>query len=430
MKTRFLFLFLIVSFCGRAQSPLSIEEAVSIALQNNYDVLLSGNEAKIDKTNNTAGNAGMLPDVVVNGSGNYALKNSHQELQSGSIADYSSLGTTTLNTGVELSWTVFDGGKMFVTRKKLNEIETLGELQFKEQVLQTVYDVTAAYYNIVKQKQQLKSINQTIEYNQERVKIMQTAFNSGSSDKTDLLQAKIDLNVYLENAINQQAAIDDAKRVLNLVLGKEADWGFDVPDSISNNYTPNKDQLNKNLYTSNTTILSLKKQADVNQLMLREAQKAGFPKINLNAGYNYANTLNTDGSVLKNRYFGPQLGVSLSLPVFMSGDIRRQEAIAKIELNSAEHRLARVKLQMNTQLQNALNQFENQQELLKIETENSGLTKENLEISLARLRLGQTTSLEVHQAQEEYVQSFTRLINFQYNLKLAETRLKQLLSNL
>jgi outer membrane protein len=58
------------------------------------------------------------------------------------------------------------------------------------------------------------------------------------------------------------------------------------------------------------------------------------------------------------------------------------------------------------------------------------MAKENLEISMQRLRLGQTTSLELHQAQESYVGAQTRLVNFEYNLKVAETKLKQLLSEL
>ena len=101
---------------------------------------------------------------------------------------------------------------------------------------------------------------------------------------------------------------------------------------------------------------------------------------------------------------------------------------AKIQLQSAENSLRYIKLQKHTELKNALTDFENQQKLLQIEEENNELARENLEISLNRLRLGQTNSLEVHQAQEDFVQSSTRLINFKYNLKIAETKLKQLIA--
>jgi outer membrane protein len=429
MKKLLFILFTFGFSLAHAQNILSLDETIQIALKKNYGILISRNEADIDKTNNTAGNAGMLPDISLIGSKNYQLKNSHQELQGGTVSDDPSANTSVFNTGIELSWTLFDGGKMFVTKNKLSEIEALGELQFRQQVMQTISDVVAAYYNIVKQKQQLNSIDQTITYNRERVNIMQTAFNSGSAGKTDFLQAQIDLNVYLENAISQQLVIDDAKRELNRLLGENAGMQIDVNDSIPLNYTPDKSKLQQRLFSSNPTVLSFQKQNEINRLMLKEVQRTRLPKINLNAGY-YYNLTNTNGTVLLNRSFGPLVGATLSLPVYFSGDINRQVKIAKIELSSASYRLEDYKLQLNTELQNAMSQFENQQKLLQIETQNAELTKENLEISIQRLGLGQTNSLEVHLAQEEFVQSSTRLINFKYNLKMAEIRLKQLMGDL
>jgi len=415
---------------AHAQPVLTLDEALGIALKKNYNILIKRNQADIDQANNTAGNAGMLPDISLNGSGNYSLKNSRQELQGGNVTSNPSLGTNNYNAGVELSWTLFDGGKMFVTKTRLNEIVALGELQFREQVLQTIYDLTAAYYNIVKQKQQLNSINQTISYNRERLKIMQTAFDSGSRGKTDLLQSKIDLNVYLENALSQQYTIDNAKRELARILGEDTNWSFEVSDSIPLNYNPDRKELQQKLYTSNPAVLSMQKQSEIGKLAIKEIERTRLPRINFNAGYYYNLTKNSDGAVLQNRSIGPQLGATLSLPVYKSGDINRQANIARIELSTATYKVEDYKLQLNTELHNALSQFENQQNLLKIEIENAELTKENLEISLQRLKLGQTTSLEVHLAQEEYVQSFTRLINFQYNLKMAETKLKQLMADL
>jgi outer membrane protein TolC len=68
--------------------------------------------------------------------------------------------------------------------------------------------------------------------------------------------------------------------------------------------------------------------------------------------------------------------------------------------------------------------------LLAIEKDNTALAKENLDISMARLRYGQSTSLELRQAEESYEDARTRLINIEYNVKIAETKLKQLLADL
>ena len=425
-----IFLCAVFSAATYAQEILTVEEAVNIALKNNFDILVARNDADIAKVNNTPGNAGMLPSVDITGSGNYKNNNVFQKLSGGIENKYPSLSTTSVNAGAELSWTLFDGGKMFVTKNKLNEIQSLGEIQFKDRVLQTLYSVISAYYEVVRQKQQLTSINEVMNLNRERVIIAQAGYNAGSLLKTDLLQAKIDLNVTMENAINQQFAIDAAKKNLNVLLGKEPSIAIEVSDSIPLNYIPDRNAFVQRLDSVNTSILVLQKQKQIAQLNLKENQRLYSPVLNLNGGYFLTQTINSDGSVLNSRSFGPQIGGSLIIPLYSAGENRRKITTAKIQLQSAEYDLNNVKLQVNTELENALTGFENQRQLMLIEKDNKALAKENFEISLSRLRLGQTTSLEVHQAQENYVQSSTRLINFEYNLKIAETKLKQLIAAL
>ncbi|MCF8297886.1 MAG: TolC family protein [Saprospiraceae bacterium] len=430
MRILYVFFLSAVFFIANGQELLTVEDAVSIALKNNFDILVARNDAEIAKVNNTAGNAGMLPSLQLSGSGSYGLDNVNQRLSNGNENNYPSLKSSSINAGTELSWKLFDGGKMFVTKNKLEEIETLGEIQFKEKVLQTIYMVIAAYYDVVRQKQQLISINEAMNYNRERVKIAQAGFTAGSLAKTELLQAKIDLNVIMENAINQQYTIDVAKKYLNELLGKSLETVFDVTDTIPLNYSPNKAELFQRLDSSNTTLLSYQKQIDIARLNLKEYNKSYSPELNFTAGYYFSQYNNSDGTVLNNRSFGPQLGGTFVIPIYSSGENKRNISTAKIQLQSAEYYYQNVELQVKTELQNALTGFENQQQLLEIEKENNELSKENLEISLQRLRLGQTTSLEVHQAQENYVMSCTRLINFEYNLKIAETKLKQMIAML
>ena len=297
-------------------------------------------------------------------------------------------------------------------------------------MLQTVSDVILAYYDVVRQKQELASITEVITYNLERVKISQTAYDAGLSPKTNLLQAKIDLNVYQENAINQKSIIIAAKRNLNQFLGRNADIPFEVLDSIPINELTDKNELVQKLDSSNTSILAYKKLVDVSKLSLKEMNSLLLPRINFNAGYNLSQSSTPQSDPLSSRIIGPVIGGTISIPFYQSGNAVRQIKTAKIQLQSAEYNLESIRLQVNQQLQNALTQFENQLNLLKIEKDNAILAKENLEISIQRLRFGQTTSLEVSLAEGSFVDSLTRLINFEYNVKGAETKLKQLLSRL
>lgn len=429
LRKSVLFLFIFFFSSVNAQKTVSIEEAINIALKYNFDIQTAKNDETISKVNNTPGNAGMLPTVGINGSGTYTHSSSNQKSGSDAVTNSTSSGTS-LNIGPQLNWTLYDGGKMFVTKNRLNEIQALGEIQFKEQVLQTLFDVIAAYYDVVRQKQQLNSIEESLNYNNVRLTIANAGFNAGSLLKTDLLQAKIDLNVTTENKINQQYSIDAAVKTLNLLLGRNSEEPIDVLDTIPPAATPDKAGLLTKIDNSNTSILSAQKQIDIARLALKENRSLYLPNLDFKAGYYLSHTNNSAGSVIRNNSFGPQVGGTLTIPIYSAGETKRKVTTAKIQTESAELDLQSMKLQVNALLQNTLIEFENQQQLLKIETENNGLAKENLQISLDRLKHGQATSLEVHQAQENYVQSNTRLINFRYNLKMAETKLKQLVSSL
>ena len=432
MKNRRFIPFLLATWCAvvNAQPLLTPDDAVSIALKNNYDILVAHNDAEIAKVNNTPGNAGMLPTIAATGSDNYSLNSGDQKPAIGPETNYANVGSSVFSAGAFLNWTLFDGGKMFVTKKKLGEIELLGNIQFKAKVLQTVYSVTAAYYDVVRQKQQLASINEVLTYNQERVTILQTSFGAGLSPKTTFLQAQIDLNVYKENALVQQTVIRYAKRALNLLLCRDADVEFEATDSIPLNYAPDRKQLVQKLNAANVDILAFQKQVEVARLSLQEARTLLFPRLSFTAGYYGSQNDNPAGSITLNRTFGPQVGGAITVPLYQSGNAVRQIKTARLQLKSTEYGLQNVKQQVAVQLQNALDEFEIQNRLLQIEKDNDALAKENLDISMQRLRLGQSTSLELRQAQDSYEESRTRLINIEYDLKVAETKLRQLMAEL
>ncbi len=435
MKNRLLTPFFLAAWCTvavGAQPLLTADEAVSIALKNNYDILVAHNDAEIAKINNTPGGAGMLPSVAVSGSDNYSLNTGYEKLVTPPPPQikYSNVGASVFAAGAVLSWTLFDGGKMFVTKRKLGELETLGMLQFKDKVLQTAYDVTAAYYDVVRQKQQLASIREVITYNQEQVTILQTSFGAGLSPKTTLLQAQIDLNVNKENALAQEVVIKIAKRTLNLFLCRDSDVEFEVSDSIPFAYAPDKTQMVGKLYASNVDILSFQKQVEVARLSLQEVRSLALPRITVSGGFAASQIDNPASSYFLDRTFGPQAGGAITIPLYQAGNVARQIAAAKLQLSSTEYDLNSIKLSVAGQLQNALDEFEIQRSLLQLEKGNDSLAKENLDISMERLRLGQSTSLELRQAQESYEDSRTRIINIEYNLKAAETKLKQLMAEL
>ncbi|MFA6767629.1 MAG: TolC family protein, partial [Parabacteroides sp.] len=75
--------FLLFFSIGMQAQTLSLQQAIDQALKKNFNILVSRSNANIDKLNNTRGNAGMLPTVTLNGSGEVSYNNIHQKLSSG-----------------------------------------------------------------------------------------------------------------------------------------------------------------------------------------------------------------------------------------------------------------------------------------------------------------------------------------------------------
>lgn len=412
------------------QTILHPEDAINIALQNNYDLKLSEFDMKIAQLNNTRANAGMMPRLNLFGSDNIEAGYLYQKYSDGEKNEYPFLASNSLNTGVDLNWKLYDGGIMKLEKNKLGEYENLSQSNLTNYRQIIISNVLNSYYDIIRQKQQLKSINEIISFNRERVKISEAAFVAGSIPKTEVLQSQIDLNLSLESAINQEYMIVLSKRNLNTLIGRTENPDFEVDESINFISIENDEKTMLNKLESNTELLVLKNKIKIAKLSLEQAEKLKYPTLNLNGNLAYSQLNNSSGSLRSSGSLGPVAGIKITYPLYSAGENKRKLEITKVELTISETELEKAKMLLNSELQLHLFSYNNQLKQLKIEEENNNLARENLNISIERLRLGQTNSLEVHQSQEYLMQSNTRLINIKYFIKLAEIKMRQLIGDL
>ena len=137
-----------------AQEIISLETAVKVALENNYEIKIASNNSLINATNVTVGNAGMLPTVAATITDNNRVQNSSQTLQNGTTNSLDNAKNNSLNYGVNLDWTVFDGFKMFAKLDQLKELQKMGEAQLKQTILTKISAESSKYFDLVQQQQQ------------------------------------------------------------------------------------------------------------------------------------------------------------------------------------------------------------------------------------------------------------------------------------
>jgi multidrug efflux pump len=414
-------LLLVSATTMQAQDLLTVEQAVEIALKNNYDIQIAKNTAEIAHRNNTPGNAGMLPTVGATLGDNFTLNNLNQKFTNGTEINKNNVTGNNLNAGVALNWTVFDGLQMFAAKGRLKRLEQIGELQFKDEMQTVMANVITAYYDVVRAQQQLRAIDSAISISNERVKLAETKFQVGTASKVDLLQAKVDLNEQRSSYLAQQKTILQRKADLNNLLARNIETQFEVTDSIPYNEPTLSTDMDKNFQLQVAA-----KNVEVAKFQKKEAFAGYLPRLTGTVGYSYTRANSTAGFSLFNQSYGLNAGFGLSIPLFNGLNTIRLNKVATLQLQSSQFNLERVRFQTKLAHYRAVQDFANAKEVLKLEEDNIKLADENQKIALERFRLAQSTAIELREAQVSYVNALTRLVNARYSAKAAETELLRL----
>lgn len=427
LATLTIFLFLLLDVNTHAQDTLHLEQAVATALRNNYDILLAKNDSAIAAINYDYRNAGFYPRVNASGTILFNNNTQRQKLADGSERGGSGVRTTNLSSAVNMNWTVFDGFRMFILRDQLDQAVKLGNLTIKNQVINTVSQVIATYFDIVRQQQQLRNIDEQVAFSEERLQLAQYKLDVGVGIKPDVLQAQIDRNNRLSARVNQLALIDQRKQTLNELMNVPRDVNYYVQDTIPVNTSLVLGDVLNGLEETNPALQIARTNIDIAELNIKSAKSARWPTVSLLSAYNFNrvnnNTVINPFTPLFNMNRGWNYGVTASIPIFNNFTVRQQIRQAELALNFSELRYQSQEAQLTTVILNSFRNYRAQQEAVTLAQNNLELSRENLYIERERYRLGRTTFIELRQAEDNVATALTNLINARYNLKVAETEL-------
>lgn len=433
MKKIFLLFSLLTGLIVRSQYHLTLEEAVAAALQNNYDILLSKNDSAVAALDYSFRNAVFIPRLNGNLGTTWNNNNQKQEFSNGTKRE-GDVKTNNINAAILLNWTLFDGLKMFATKDKAEEFIKLGELGIKNQVINTVAEVINTYYNIVRQKQQLRAIEEQMGISQTSVDLAQRKLDIGVGTKPDVLQSKVDLNAQKAAQLEQQTLIAQLKDQLNQVMNVRVTDNYDVADSIPFNTNIILGDVLNGIENSNPLLLITMKNIDIGKLTLKERMAERFPTVSFNSAYNF-NKTNNDIALnpalpLFNRNKGLNYGFTATVPILNNFNNKRLIKQAKLDIQYQELILESQKSQLSLSVITAFKEYEQQKKALQLEEENILLAKENVSIALEVYRLGASTIIQLREAQKSLEDAYNRLIAARYNAKLAETELLRLKGDL
>lgn len=415
-------ILLFFSFFVKSQNILTLQEAIGIALEQNYGIQIVKLEQLADAAQVYKSNAGIGPIVDWNAGLNLGGNNVNQKFTDGRIINRWGR-TINPSTNLSLGITLFDGGRMHATYDRLGLLSEFSMEESKLLIQNTVAQVMEVYYDINRQKSTVNYLNTIIKYYQEQVKITEERWKVGKGSKLDFLQSQINLNAQLSEMAIAENNLRNAKITLNGLLNRNPNEAYDI-ENIQAAATIYQFETLANLArTKNRDILLLQK---ARQISLKEEEQFKAdrkPTISLNGTLGYNFNSSTAGFLVSNSNVFASAGIASRWNLYDGNHRQNQIAIAKINTQIIEKQQESLDAQILTDLTLAFNQYRSDEELLAFEEQNKMLAEENLSIALEKFRLGGSSILELNEAQRGFDTALNRLVNSEYNIKISELEL-------
>ena len=412
------------NLCLHAQNILTKTQAVSLALENNFDIKLAENNSSLAQINTSKFNTGILPTVGFSGAYNYNLDNVTANFQDGRNSELSFAESQSVNSSINVNYTLFDGFFRKYNIQQLQERYALSKIELEAAMENIAAQTLIQYYQVANLNENLSIINRSIQISEDRRNRAIQEFEFGKGSQLVILNAQVDLNNDSLNYYNTELQLKNAKRLLNNLMVRSGDVTYEV--ELETDFLKNLDKsiLKEDMLNDNLMIGQFDKNIKIGNISLDMAKARKLPTIGTNASYGYNYSKNNSASFLSSlNNNGLAVGLTMSWNIFDGGTTRH--SMEQIKLNNIN--LAIQKEQMVENLifdfENAWALYENRLFIYQTQLKNLEINKSNFMRSEEEFKIGQINSVDFRQAQMNLQTAETVLNAAKFDVKISEIEL-------
>jgi len=426
---------LLLSYATRAQEVLPKQNAVDIALENNYDIKVSNNELEAAKNSSSIFNSGYLPSVFAQGGANYDENDSQIEFVDGRVQDNIETTTKNLNASVGLDYTIFDGLGRKYNYKRLQEQYNISEIRVRQVIENTLLELLASYYDVARLTENKYNLEQSLAISKSQYLREKYGYQYGQKTQLDVLNTEVNVNIDSINLLNIKRELANAKRDLNVILGREVNVDFDVDTSVTYALDLTYENMLASAKERNTLLLQAERNVTLSDYDLKINKSAWIPSVGVNGAYSWndldqSTNLDNPFAFAGRTATGISAGVSVFWNIFDGGQTKTRVQNAKIAIDNSNIQKELVEKDLERNVANAWETYQNSLFILEAERKNVETNKRNFERSEEQFKLGQIINVELRLAQVNFLNAVNSFNQAKYTAKVAELRLLQLAGQL
>lgn len=412
-----LLLFCVTLFFQNATHAqnLSLEEAINLTLERNYQIQISKKQIDIADRNNTWSEAGLFPTVTLNASLNNVIQDNRNNpftFTPGLILQQS------FQPSINLNWNVFSGFFVKMNKQRLDYLEQQSRGNAMLIIENTVLEVIKVYYTAVLHKNKLNLLRQLLGFSRERIAMIEIKQQYGSSNSLELMQFKNQLHSDSMNVLLQEISYDNALRNLSLLMNFELDTLFNPTDPLDF-VLPLIDfeQLRRGLYENNRNLQNQYLNMNLAETNTKIQQSFLYPVVAVQAGYQYSRSsfrdLESDlnASFAVPNYFA---GATLRYNLYNNWKSKRAIEIAKINEEITQMNIEDLKRSVRNNTETLINMYVMRNRLIEVSGENIVYAQKLYDMAIERFNFGSVSSFDLLNVRNQYVQTQLNHLDNQY----------------
>jgi len=430
IKIVFILSVLLLSISVTAQNQISLQDAINVALQNNYQIQITKLQAAQNGINNTWGEAGRYPSVALSGSqGN----NISDQSQNPTAFIQQLLISNSIQGGLDLNWTLFNGFSVKANKERLNQVQAQSEGNAAIVIENTIQAIVLGYYNVQLQSDKLEILKEVLQTSKDRYAYNELKQEIGTAVSTDLLQFQSQVLTDSSNVMMQEIAVKNARRNLNIFMGVEADKEYELSDNLFEDFPDYVfSDLKTKMEANNQNLKNQYINSEIFKQDVQLAKSTMFPVVSFNAGASVSNSAFRIGEFPAQNgtninYYG---NFSLSFTLFNGGKVKRAIQAADIQTRITELQVDELKQTLNRDLLNAYELYLMRQKIYLLNKEAVAVAKKNLVASKGKYEAGVINSFNFRDVNIAYLNAGISILESLYNLVDSKTELTRLTGGL
>lgn len=413
------------------QAPLPVDpdldQLIKYALENKISIKQAYLDEEIGEREIASAVSGWFPQISATGGINHYLQIPSNVI-GGQVIQMGQKNSSSLT--FQADQTILDPAMMQAS-KASKFVRRSYEQSTEAEKINTVVDVSKAYYDILTTEEQTKIIEENIIRLQRQFNDANARYETGLVDKTDFQRAQISLN-------NARA---DLKKTIELRKYKydylKELLGLDISQSI--NLAVNGENLEGQIHLDTTETLNIASRIEYRQLQnIKEIQQVNtqyqkwnfLPRIGAFANYqmNYRN--DTFSKMYNDNFPNSILGLSLSIPIFQGGKRIHELRKSELEEQRIEWDLLNLQNQINTQHSAAIANYKANMIDWRNARQNVDLSEEVYNTIKLQYDAGIKTYLDLMTAETDLRTSQLNYLNSLYSVLASKIDVQQALGTI